>query len=121
MSTQTDLARLQSELDDPFTPLLLALADWHEETDQPALARAYRRIAAEGKVPDTREYGWEWWGWAPPSREAKRYELANEHEKNAVDRYRQAMCPIGKALPLSIAYHALALAYAELEKESISG
>lgn len=112
MSTQTDLARLQSELDDPFTPLLLALADWHEETDQSALARAYRRIAREGKVPDIGVSGW-WW--LPGSEQSIRYCLTPE-----------LMCLAGRHAgdslrTLSIAYHALALAYAEIEKESSIG
>ena len=106
MSAQTDLARLQSELDDPFTPLLLALADWHEENDQSALARAYRRIAAEGKVPDIGVSGW-WW--LPGSDQSIRYCLTPE-----------LMCLVGRHAggslrTLSIAYYALALAYAELE------
>jgi len=121
MSTQTDLARLQSELDDPFTPLLLALADWHEETDQPALARAYRRIAAEGKVPDLQPDGWTWLNGGEGDELMRRYEVPFPVVKAAREYLpvRAGYCDEGTAL--SQAYHALALAYAEIEKESASG
>lgn len=62
MANPRDLAHVRACLDDPFTPHLLALADWHEEAGQGALARTYRRIAEEGKVPAVRRagaYRWE--------------------------------------------------------------
>lgn len=113
MADPRDLAHVRACLDDPFTPHLLALADWHEEAGQGALARAYRRIVRERKVPAVATQGWYW----------------RRGERGVKARYflpfptwavmNRCMAATGVVdtvtATLSQAYHALALAYAEEE------
>ncbi len=108
MASHTDIERLNAELDDPFTPLLLAMADWYEENDQPKMARAYRRIASEGKVPDIQRNAWRW---LHSDYGASRYFLPTAVFEEV---HRRAG---GSATSLSVAYHSLAQVYAELDKE----
>jgi hypothetical protein len=106
-----DLAHVRACLDDPFTPHLLALADWHEEAGQDALARAYRRIARERKVPDIYADGWKW----RRGLAIHRYSIAAHTQAKAEHSLRkEGVADLTKAT-LSQAYHALALAYAEEE------
>lgn len=113
MSNPRDLAHVRACLDDPFTPHLLALADWHEEAGQGALARAYRRIAREGKVPDVGGKGWFWQDnstWP-----AARYSVPSGTHRCATQRLYVMRTDYQGEATLSQAYHALALAYAEEE------
>lgn len=112
MANPRDLAHVRACLDDPFTPHLLALADWHEEAGQGALSRAYRRIAEQGKVPDRYPPGWVW---RQGSSDRAPYHVLG-HTHVAALQHLEAMGveSITKAT-LSQAYHALALAYAEEE------
>jgi hypothetical protein len=107
VASHTDIERLNAELDDPFTPLLLAMADWYEENDQPKMARAYRRIASEGKVPDILHDSWRWL----QSDNTNRYFLPTAVFEEV---HRRAG---GSVTSLSVAYHSLAQVYAELDKE----
>lgn len=116
MDGDKDLERIENELNDPFSPLLLARADWCEEHGQLEMARAYRRIVQEGKVPDTYPEGWCWkldqpWHTGSSTRfcVAERvYEIINQYYRDlGVSPYTAS---------LSFAYHALALAYVEQEK-----
>jgi hypothetical protein len=109
--TDRDRERIIAELNDPFTPHLLALADWHEEQGDDALARAYRRIVAEGKVPDVLTDGWGWHG--------------NDHPGIRYCVTREVHWLIHRSgerfTSLAAIYHALAVAYASLEVEGKRG
>lgn len=111
MANPRDLAHVRACLDDPFTPLLLALADWHEEAGQGALARAYQRIAEQGKVPDVYADGWKW----VRGDGRHRYSIGVYWHVKAEHFLREAGVADPNQATLSQAYHALALAYAEEE------